>query len=469
MTSYDYDLFTIGAGSGGVRASRLAAQAGARVAVAEEDREGGTCVLRGCVPKKLLVLASHYTEDFDDAAGFGWHVGETHFDWPTLRDRVQANLTHLSGIYQRNLANAGAQTILDRAVVTGPHSVRLVNQGREITARTILVATGSWPYLPSSVMGIEHAVSSNEMFLLEHLPERLVIVGGGYIAVEFAGIMHGLGVDVTLIYRGTEILRGFDLDLRVMLRREMERKGIKVLIESDVKCIEKTGDGYVVILERDTEIPTDLVLYATGRVPHTQGLGLETAGVEMQNNGAIVVDEYSKTTCDSIYAIGDVTDRVNLTPVAIREGIAFVETVFKDNPTRPDYDCIPTAVFSQPPLGTVGMTDLDVLQAGIEFDIYKTHFRTMKNSFVDRDEHMLMKLIVERNTDRVLGCHLIGPDAPEMIQMVGIAVRMGATKAQFDATVAVHPTSAEELVTIRERFVPEEGDPRHRRTTAAGR
>ncbi len=469
MTSFDYDLFTIGAGSGGVRASRLAAQQGARVAVAEEDREGGTCVLRGCVPKKLFVLASHYAEDFNDAAGFGWHVGETSFDWPTLRERVQAMLTRLSGVYRRNLNNAGAEIILDRAVVTGPNSVRLVREGRDVTAEKILVASGSWPFLPPNVLGIEHAISSNEMFLLETLPKRMVIVGGGYIAVEFACIMHGLGVDVTLIYRGTEILRGFDLDLRVMLRREMEHKGIKVLIESDVKCIEKEGDGYVVILDRDTEIPTDLVFYATGRLPLTNGLGLETAGVELRENGAIVVDEYSKTTCDSIYAIGDVTDRVNLTPVAIREGIAFVETVFKNNPTKPDYQCIPTAVFSQPPIGTVGITELEALQAGTEYDIYKTHFRTMKHSFVDRDEHMLMKLIVERGTDRVLGCHLIGADAPEMIQMVGIAVRMGATKAQFDATVAVHPTSAEELVTIREPFVPEEGDPRHVRPAAASR
>ncbi len=456
MTSFDYDLFTIGAGSGGVRASRLAAQTGAKVAVAEEDREGGTCVLRGCVPKKLFVLASHYTEDFEDAAGFGWSVPEPGFDWSTLRERVQATLTRLSGIYRRNLNAAGAEIILDRAVIKDPHTIHLVKEGRDVTARNILVATGSWPYLPESVIGIEHAVSSNEMFLLDELPNRMVIVGGGYIAVEFAGIMHGLGVDVTLIYRGTEILRGFDLDLRVMLRREMERKGIKVLIESDVKCIEKEGDAYSVVLERDTEIPADLVLYATGRLPYTKGLGLENAGVKLGDRGEILVDEYSKSSCDSIYAIGDVTDRVTLTPVAIREGIAFAETVFKDNPTEPDYSCIPTAVFSQPPIGTVGLTELEVIQQGFDYDIYKTHFRTLKHSFIDRDEHMLMKLIVDRATDRVLGCHIIGQDAPEMIQMVGIAVRMGATKAQFDATVAVHPTSAEELVTIREPFQPED-------------
>ncbi len=467
MSEYDYDLFTLGAGSGGVRASRLAAMTGARVAVAEEDREGGTCVLRGCVPKKMFVLASHYAEDFVDAGGFGWAVGAREFDWPTLRDRVQAELTRLSGIYRRNLKSAGVETIPDRAIIKGPNTVHLVREGRDVTARHILVATGSWPYLPERVLGIEHAVSSNEMFLLDKLPERLVIVGGGYIAVEFAGIMHGLGVDVTLIYRGTEILRGFDLDLRVMLRRQMEHKGIKVLIESDVKCIEKTGNGYTVILERDNEIPADLVFYATGRLPNTQGLGLETAGVELDEVGAIKVDQYSKSSCDSIHAIGDVTNRVNLTPVAIREGIAFVETVFKNNPTTPDYECIPTAVFSQPPIGTVGMTELEALQAGIEFDIYKTTFRTLKNAFVDRDEQMLMKLIVERATQKVLGCHIMGSDAPEMIQMVGIAVKLGATKAQFDATVAVHPTSAEELVTMRERFMPEEGDPRHFRPLAA--
>ncbi len=458
MSEFDYDLFTIGAGSGGVRASRLAAQTGAKVAVAEEDREGGTCVLRGCVPKKLFVLSSHYSEDFEDAAHYGWTVPPAKFDWPTLRDGVQTELTRLSGIYRRNLRRAGAEIILDRAVIKGPNTVHLVRENRDVTARTILVAAGSWPFMPQDVDGIEHAVSSNEMFLLEKLPERIVVVGGGYIAVEFAGIMNGLGVNTTLVYRGAEILRGFDIDMRAHLRRDMEKKGIRVLIESQIKCIEPNNSGYTVIMERDNEIETDLVLYATGRRPKTDGLGLETAGVELGPVGEIKVDEYSRTTCSSIYAIGDVTDRVNLTPVAIREGIAFVETVFKNNPTAVDYTNIPTAVFSQPPIGTVGMDELQVIQTGRPYDVYKTTFRAMKHSFAQREEYMLMKLLVDQETDKVLGCHIIGADAPEMIQMVGIAVKMGATKAQFDATVAVHPTSAEELVTIREKYVPEEGE-----------
>ncbi len=455
MSAFDYDLFTIGAGSGGVRASRLAAATGAKVAVAEEDREGGTCVLRGCVPKKLFVYASHYREDFEDAAEFGWTVPPAEFDWPSLRDKVQADVNRISGVYRRNLKGAGADIIYDRAVIKGPNTVHLVKENRDVSARTILVATGARPFLPDDVMGIEHAKSSDDMFLLDKLPEKMVIVGGGYIAVEFAGIMNGLGVDVTLVYRGAEILRGFDLDLRTLLRRQMERKGIRVLIESQVKCIEPEGDGYVVILTNEGEIPTDMVLYAAGRRPNTEGLGLETAGVEQGPIGQILVDDYSKTSCDSIYAIGDVTDRMNLTPVAIREGIAFTETVFKNNPTKMDYGCIPTAVFSQPPIGTVGLTEEEALLQKIDHDIYKAYFRTMKNAYAERDEYMLMKLVVEQGTEKVLGVHIIGPEAGEMIQMLGIAVKMGLTKQQVDATVAVHPTSAEEIVTIRDKYEPE--------------
>lgn len=454
MAGYDYDLFVIGAGSGGVRAGRLAAELGQRVAVAEEDRPGGTCVLRGCVPKKLLVFASEFSETFEDAAAYGWQVTPGAFDWPRLRDKVQAELTRLSGIYKRNLERAGATLIADRAELTGPHSVRLVKEGRDVTAERILIAVGAWPFLPK-IPGIEHAVTSNEMFTLDKLPERIVIVGGGYIAVEFAGIMNGLGVETTLVYRGAEILRGFDLDVRAMLRKQMEEKGIKVLIEHNIKAIEKTGEGLTAICENEKELEADVILYATGRTPKTAGLGLEAAGVACDTSGAISVDAYSQTSCPSIYAIGDVTDRMNLTPVAIREGICFVETVYKNNPMAMDYKDIPTAVFSQPPIGTVGLTEFGARKAGYQVDIYKTAFRAMRHNFAGREEEMLMKLVVDAKTGRVLGCHLLGHEMGEVIQLAGIAVKMGATKAQFDATVAVHPTASEELVTLREKYEPE--------------
>ncbi|NWG46558.1 MAG: glutathione-disulfide reductase [Alphaproteobacteria bacterium] len=456
MTEYDYDLFTIGAGSGGVRATRMSAQFGARVAVAEEDRPGGTCVLRGCVPKKLLVYASAYPEEMADAPAYGWSAGEMTLDWPRLRDAVQAETERLSRIYRRNLGLAGAEIFDDRAILKDPHTVHLVKADRDVTARHILVAVGAWPFLPQGVPGIEHAISSNEIFHLETLPERAVIVGGGYIAVEFAGILNGLGVDVTLLYRGAEILRGFDLDLRALLVREMAAKGIKIQIETNVKAIEKTGRGLTVVLERNNEIETDLVLYATGRRPKTEGLGCEAAGVRLDRAGAIIVDAYSKSSVDSIHAIGDVTNRKNLTPVAIREGICLAETLFNNRPMAMDYADVPTAVFSQPPLGTVGLTEAEARAAGHDVDIYKTRFRTMKHSFAGRDEHMFFKLVVDARTDRVLGCHILGHEAGEMIQIAGIAVKMGATKAQFDATCAVHPTAAEELVTIREKYVPME-------------
>ena len=454
MSEFDYDLFVIGAGSGGVRAARLSAELGKRVAVAEEDRPGGTCVLRGCVPKKLLVFASEYSEMFEDAAAYGWQVAPGAFEWPRLRDKVQDELTRLSGIYRRNLERAGATLISDRAEIAGPNKVRLVGEGREVTAERILIAVGAWPFLPD-IPGIEHAISSNEVFHLEKLPERIIIVGGGYIAVEFAGIMNGLGVDTTLIYRGPEVLRGFDLDLRAMLRRQMEEKGITVLIEHNIKAIEKDGQGLRAILENEKELEADQILYATGRNPKTPGLGLETAGVETDSKGAIKVDRYSQTSCPSVYAIGDVTDRMNLTPVAIREGVCFVESVYKDNPMAMDYRDVPTAVFSQPPIGTVGLTEEEARKNGFDVDIYKTAFRAMRHSFAGRDEEMLMKLIVDAKTDRILGCHLMGHEMGEVIQLAGIAVKMGATKAQFDATVAVHPTATEELVTLREKYVEE--------------
>jgi len=456
MSQYDFDLFTIGAGSGGVRASRLVAQTGARVAVAEEHKPGGTCVVRGCIPKKLFVYASGFAEDFDDASAYGWTLGDARFDWPTLRDNVQTEVDRLARAYERNLKIAGGELINDRAILKDAHTVHLVNENRDVTAEKILVATGGWPFLPQDVMGIEHAVSSNEMFLLDKLPERLVVVGGGYIAVEFANIMNGLGVDVTLLYRGAELLRGFDLDLRVMVRRQMEAKGIRVAIETDVKCIEKDGDGFVVISKTEREFPCDLVLYATGRRPNTAGLGLEAAGVELDDHGAIKVDKYFRTSAESVFAIGDVTDRMALTPIALREGICFAETYFKNNPTEMDYVNVPTAVFSQPPIGTVGCSEEDARKEGYTVDIYKTAFRAMRHSFADRDEQTFMKLIVDRATDRVLGAHIMGHEAGEMIQMLGIAVKMGVTKAQVDATVAVHPTAAEEMVTMREKYVEEE-------------
>lgn len=455
MAQYDYDLFTIGAGSGGVRASRLAAETGARVAVAEEHKPGGTCVVRGCVPKKLLVYGSGFSEEFEDAASFGWTVKDPVFDWPTLRDSVQNEVDRLARAYERNLKIAGGELINDRAILKDPHTVHLVKEDRDVTADKILVATGGWPHMPD-VMGIEHAVSSNEMFLLETLPKRMVVVGAGYIAVEFANIMNGLGVDVTLLYRGAELLRGFDLDLRALLRRQMETKGIKVMIETDVKCIEKHGQDLVVVTKAEREFRCDLVLYATGRRPNTANIGLEDAGVELDDHGAIKVDKYFRTSADSVYAIGDVTDRMALTPIALREGICFAESHFKNNPTAMDYVNVPTAVFSQPPIGTVGMSEEDARGAGHKVDIYKTAFRAMKHSFADRDEQTFMKLVVEAETDKVLGAHIMGHEAGEMIQMLGIAVKMGATKAQLDATVAVHPTAAEEMVTMREAFVEDE-------------
>ncbi len=452
MTEFDYDLFTIGAGSAGVRASRLAAETGARVVVAEEDKPGGTCVIRGCVPKKLFVYASAFKDDFRDAEGFGWTVSDTKFDWSRLRDSVQDEVGRLSHIYERNLKIAGAELIKDRAEITGPNSVKLIGSGKEVTAKHILVSVGAWPHFPEKVAGIEHAISSNEVFHLEQLPERMVIVGGGYIAVEFAGIMNGLGVDVTLLYRGAEVLRGFDLDLRAMLRQQMENKGIRVMIESDVKCIEKNTDHFTVVLKNEKEIPTDLVLYATGRRPKTPGMGLEQAGVALDSHGAVKVDAYSQTTVPSIYAIGDVTDRMNLTPIAIREGICFAETVFKANPMAMDYCDVPTAVFSQPPIGTVGYSEEDALKEGYEVDIYKSAFRAMRHAFASNEEQIFMKLVVDAKTDRILGAHMMGHEAGELIQALGIAVKKGVTKAEWDATVAVHPTAAEEFVTMREKY-----------------
>jgi len=453
MAEYDYDLITIGGGSGGVRASRFSAQRyGKKVAVIENLRIGGTCVMRGCVPKKLLVYGAHFAGDFEDAAGFGWNVGERSHDWPKLMRAKTEELNRLEDVYHRLLREAGVEEITGTGKLVDAHTVEV--EGKTYTAEHILIATGGWPKLPD-VPGIEHAITSNEALDLENLPERIVIVGGGYIAVEFAGIFAALGAKVTVIIRAENILRGFDQTMRDALRDEMTKKGIDVLSECQVKSIEKTDSGYSLRLDHVDFLETDLVMYATGRGPNTKGIGLEDVGVEMDRNGAIVVDEYSQTSVDSIYAIGDVTDRVQLTPVALAEGMAFARTIYESKPTSVSYDNIPSAVFSQPPIGTVGLTEEDA-RKDHNVAIYQSRFRPMKHTLSGRDEHSVMKLIVDKDTDKILGAHMIGDDAPEIIQGIGIAVKAGATKADFDATIGIHPTAAEEFVTMREPLRDEE-------------
>jgi len=445
---YDYDFFTIGAGSGGVRAARFAASFGARVAIAEERYYGGTCVNVGCVPKKLFVYASHFHEDFEDAAGFGWTVGESTFDWPTLRDNKTAEIERLNGIYEKILGNTGVEIIDGRATIVDPHTVEI--NGKQITAKYILVAVGGWPWTPE-IPGIEHAISSNEVFYLDEFPKRALIVGGGYIAVEFAGIFNGLGAETTLLYRGDLFLRGFDHELRGILAEEMRKKGVNLQFDSPMpKLIEKNEDGeFVVTLDDDSVLVADQVLYATGRKPLTANLGLENTNIEMDKNGAIKVDDYSQTAEPSIYAVGDVTDRVNLTPVALAEGMAVAHTLFNDNPTKPHYDSIPSAIFSQPNLGTVGLAETEAREQYAQVNVYRSQFRAMKHTLSGRDEQILMKLLVDAESDRVLGVHMMGPDAGEIIQGFAVALKAGATKAVFDSTVGIHPTSAEEFVTMR--------------------
>jgi glutathione reductase (NADPH) len=449
--TYDYDLFVIGAGSGGVRAGRIAAKHGAKVAVAEEYRVGGTCVIRGCVPKKLFVYASKFAEEFEDAVGFGWTSEKVSFDWSTLIANKDKEIDRLNKAYIRNLGAAGAELILERAEITGPNSVKLAS-GRTVTAKYILVATGATPFVPRHLPGHELAITSNEAFHLERLPRRIVIVGGGYIAVEFAGIFNGLGVETVLIYRGEQVLRGFDDDVRSHLAAEMKKKGIEIRTHSDVAKIERSGDGVRVTLNDGSAFGASHVMFATGRIPNTDGIGLESVGITRNAHHAIPVDAYSKTHVDSIYAVGDVTNRMNLTPVAIREGHAFADTVFGGKQVKVDHSLVPTAVFSQPEIGTVGITEQQARATHDKVDIYKTSFRPMKHTLSGRDERMLMKLVVDGTTDKVLGCHIIGPDAGEMAQLLGIAIICGATKAQFDATMAVHPTAAEELVTLRDKW-----------------
>jgi glutathione reductase (NADPH) len=453
MPAYDYDLFVIGAGSGGVRASRLAAMTGARVAVAEEYRVGGTCVIRGCVPKKFMVYASEFSNQVKTARGFGWTVPEPTFDWPTFRQANDIEIARLSGIYVTNLQKAGAELIHKRAVLKDAHTVEIVGEDRTVTAEKILIATGGRVTVPD-LPGIEHAITSNEAFHLDRLPESILVVGGGYIAVEFAGIFAGLGSKVTLLYRGPNILRGFDDDVRSHLTGELERRGIKVVLGCQHEQLEKTDAGIVSTLNNGMAFTTEQVMFATGREPYVEGLGLEAAGVALNERGAVKVDEYSKTSVDSIWAVGDVTDRMNLTPVAIREGAAFAETEFRGHPTTFDHDTIATAVFSQPPIGTVGLGEGEARKAFGQIDVYRAIFRPMKVTFYGGEERTLMKLLVRADTQQVVGVHIVGPDAPEMIQMAAIAVKMGVTKQQWDSTCAVHPTAAEELVTMREKYLP---------------
>ncbi|MCP3984276.1 MAG: glutathione-disulfide reductase [bacterium] len=448
----DFDLFVLGAGSGGVRASRLAAGQGVRVAVAEDDRLGGTCVNLGCIPKKLFVLASHYSEDFEDASGYGWSVGPSSFDWPTLIAHKDEEIARLNGVYQRLLDGAGVTRISGRARIVDAHTVEVGE--RHYTAEHLLVAVGSWPHLPA-IPGIEHTISSNEAFALEQLPKRAAIVGGGYIGVEFAGIFNGLGVETHQIYRGPLFLRGFDDDLRKTLAEEMPKKGVSLRFETDVTEIRREDDGLHLALNDGSHLVVDEVLYATGRIPKTKDLGLERAGVALGKIGEILVDPYSQTNVPSIWALGDVTDRMNLTPVALAEAVAFVRTVFGGEPTRPDHTNVATAVFSQPPIGTVGLTETEARAQLGEIDVYRSSFRPIKHTLTGRDEMTAMKLLVDPKSDRVVGAHMIGADAPEILQGIGIAVKLGATKAQFDATIGIHPTAAEEFVTMREKVQEE--------------
>jgi len=445
--SFDYDLFVIGGGSGGVRAARVAAgETGAKVALAEEDRYGGTCVIRGCVPKKLMVYASEFPETIAAGRAYGWDMQDADFDWSVFRTRLHAELDRLEGIY-RNLLNGSGVIMYDqRAKLADPHTVELAD-GTRITARHILLATGGRPVLPQ-VDGIEHAITSNEMFLLDELPKSILIVGGGYIACEFAGIMNGLGVKTTQMLRSDQILRGFDDETRGFVADAMRGRGVDLRTNVNAVRIEKTDAGLSVTdTNGDTHL-VDQVMYATGRRPNSDNLGLESLGVEMGDRGQVIVDDYSQTAVPSIFAVGDITDRANLTPVAIREGMAFVETVFKSNPTKPDHDLIPTAIFTQPEMGTVGLSEQDAAALG-PIDVYTTSFKPMRQAFAGEQEKVFMKLVVCQTTQRVLGCHIVAHAAGEMIQLAGIAIKMGATKADFDRTVAVHPTMSEELVTLR--------------------
>lgn len=447
-TNFDYDFFVIGGGSGGVRAGRLVAGMGKRVGIAEEYRWGGTCVIRGCVPKKLMVYASHFKHEFEAAKGFGWDVGESSFDWKTLIKNKDDEIERLEGLYRKGLAGNKAEIFDSRAELRGKHEIYLKSLDKTVTAEKILIAVGGTPTRDAGIEGSDLCITSDEVFHLEELPERIVIAGGGYVAVEFACIFAGLGSHVTLLYRGEEILRGFDNDLRTILHQEMLAKGIDVVCEDNFQKISKEDGRLLAETIKGRKLVADQVMLAIGRTPQTEFLGLETAAVAMDGRGYIVVDEYSKTNVDNIWAVGDVTNRVPLTPVAIHESMCLIETEYKNNPTSPDHDLVATAVFSQPEIGTVGMGEEEAAAKYPALDIYRAHFRPMKNTLSGSNEKMLMKIVVDAASDLVLGVHIMGPDAGEMAQTLGIALKMGAKKADFDRTMAVHPTAAEELVTM---------------------
>jgi glutathione reductase (NADPH) len=444
--AYEFDLFTIGGGSAGVRASRVSAGLGARIALAEERQLGGTCVNVGCIPKKLFVYAAHFAEDFEDAAGFGWSVGEPRFDWTRLRDNKDREIERLNRVYAGLLDAVGVTRIEGRARVLDAHTVEVGE--RRYTAEHILIAVGGWPSMPA-IPGIEHAQSSNEMFHLKELPRRAIIVGGGYIAVEFAGILHGLGVEVTQLYRGDLFLRGFDDDARDALALAMRCKGIDLRFGARPARLERRGDAVIALLEDGRALEADLVLFATGRRPLTADLGLERAGVALGPSGAVIVDACSRSSVPSIWAIGDATDRLQLTPVALHEAMCLARTLFGGAPTPPDHTNVPRCVFGTPPLAAVGLTEAEARARCESVVIYRTNFRPLKHTLSGRDEQTMMKLVVDGVSDRVLGAHMVGPEAGEIIQGIAIAIKLGATKAQFDATVGIHPTAAEEFVTMR--------------------
>ena len=449
--AYDYELFVIGGGSGGVRAANRTAALGHKVGVAEESRYGGTCVVRGCVPKKLYVYASTFHEHFEDAAGFGWSVGDVKFDWPTLVANKEAEITRLEGLYKKGLNSNKVDVFDSRAELRGPHEIWLSSEDRVVTAERILIAVGGTPNRHTSLEGHELGIISDHAFDLEELPKSILIQGAGYIAVEFAGIFNGLGVDTTIVYRGPEILRGFDDDLRQLLHEEYEKRGIRIITEQEITKIEAGAGGVrKASLTGGEVLEVDQVMFAIGRLPLTDGLGLDMAGVETDDRGYIKVDEFSRTNVEHIWAVGDVTDRVQLTPVAIHESMCFVATEFRDEPQRPDHEMIPTAVFSHPEIGTVGMTEVEAGEKFSKLNVYRANFKPMKHTMSGRDSRMLMKLIVDAETDLVVGAHILGPDAGEMAQILAIPMKMGSTKADFDRTMALHPSAAEELVTMYE-------------------
>ena len=453
MPNYDYDLFVIGAGSGGVRAGRVAAQMGVKVAVAEESKPGGTCVVRGCVPKKYLVYGAEYGAAIEGAQKYGWSVGDVSFNWAELRDSIQTEVSRLSGIYAGILEKNGATLYSERAEFVDAHTVRLTSSGKVVTAKTILIAVGGRPWMPE-IKGAEHAIMSDDAFLLDKLPKSILIIGGGYIASEFAGIFAGMGVKTTQAYRGSRLLNGFDPEVRDRAGELQVQNGIDTRFNISPTEIKKTKSGSIVTFDDGSKIGTDLVFMATGRKPHTPGLNLESAGVDVDKNGAIIVDEYSRSSVKNIYAVGDVTNRVNLTPVAIREGAAFIETVYKDNPTAYDHSNIASAVFTRPPIGVVGLNEAEARREfGDKVTVYTTSFRPMKNVLADKPQRCFMKLITEGKKERVIGIHIVGDDSPEIIQALGICVKAGLTKADFDSTCAVHPTLAEEIVTLKPREI----------------